>query len=58
MANLSSGAAKRQANQRTVQTGRVHTVTTRRGFFGSKSTVTNTGRIADPVQRRNAISGR
>lgn len=58
MANLSSSAAKRQANQRTVQTGRVHTVSTRQGFFGSKRTVTNTGRIANPVQRRNAIFGR
>ena len=49
-----SRSAKREAARRTVQTGRVHTVKTRRGFLGSKNTVVSTGRTANPVQRREA----
>jgi len=50
----SRSQAQREAARRTVQTGRIHTAETRRGFFSSKTTVKDTGRIANPVQRREA----
>lgn len=57
MASMSRSQAERQANQQTVRTGRVHTVESRRGILGTKRTVKNTGRIANPTERRKAANG-
>jgi hypothetical protein len=54
MASMSRSEADRRANQQTARTGRVHTVQTRRGILGTKRTVKDTGRTANPTERRKA----
>ena len=50
--------AQRQAARRTVETGRVHEVSTRRGFFSDTHSVKDTHKTANPVQRREALRNR
>ncbi len=53
----SRSAAQREANRQTGN-GRVHEVVSKRDIFGrAKYTVRDTGRIANPVERRIARNG-
>jgi hypothetical protein len=50
----SSQREAQRAADRQTGNGRLHQVEARRGLFGTKYTVKDTGKIANPVQRREA----
>ncbi len=54
MATVSKQTAQREAASSTYRTGRIHEVKTKRGLLSTKYQVSDSGKFANEVQRREA----